>query len=63
VVAAPVAWFLNNLWLEQIANRVAFGPALIGLSTAVLLALAVLAVGSQTLWATRANPVDSLRWE
>jgi putative ABC transport system permease protein len=62
-IATPAAWFLNNLWLEQIANRVTFGPALIGLSTATLLALAMLAVGSQTLRATRANPVDSLRWE
>ena len=63
MIATPTAWLLNNLWLEQIANRVAFGLPLIGLSTAALLTLAILAVGSQTLRASRANPVDSLRWE
>jgi hypothetical protein len=38
----------NNLWLEQLPNRVAMGPLLVGLSATALLVMALLAVASQT---------------
>jgi ABC-type antimicrobial peptide transport system permease subunit len=63
VIASPASWLLNSLWLEQLGNRATFGPTLIGLSAATLLAMALLAVGFQTLRATAADPLDSLRRE
>ena len=62
-VASPLAWVLDNLWLEHLANCVALGPSLIGGSTAALMALAILAVGSRTLRVMEINPVDNLRQE
>jgi putative ABC transport system permease protein len=63
VLATPIAWFGNNLWLEEFANRASFGVPLLAASTLIMLGLAVLAVGSQTLRAALADPVKSLRYE
>jgi putative ABC transport system permease protein len=63
VVATPAAWLINNLWLQAIANRVAFYWWVIGLGILSTLALAFATIGSQTIKAARANPVESLRYE
>jgi putative ABC transport system permease protein len=63
VVAAPAAWLINNLWLQAIANRVAFYWWIIGLGILSTLALALATIGSQTIKAALANPVEVLRYE
>jgi len=63
VVATPAAWLINNLWLQAIANRVEFYWWVIGLGILSTLALALATIGSQTIKAALANPVDSLRYE
>ncbi|HEY0656303.1 MAG TPA: ABC transporter permease [Chryseosolibacter sp.] len=63
MIGAPLAWFVNTLWLEQIAYHTTVGPAVIGLSIFVLSIFAVLTIGSQTVRATFVNPVDNLKNE
>ena len=63
VVAAPLSWFLNNLWLQQFATRASFGIGIFGPSLFVLIFLAGMAIVSQTARAALANPVNALRYE
>ena len=60
-IAVPLSYFVNNLWLRKFPNRVgiSFGIVLIGV--AIMLALGLLTIGSQTIRAARRNPVNILR--
>jgi putative ABC transport system permease protein len=62
-VATPLAYVINNLWLDFFANRITFGPGILGLGIGLMLAISLLTVFSQTWRAARANPVNSLRSE
>ena len=62
-VGAPISFFINNLWLERFPNRVDFGFATIFIGTMVLLILGFLTIGSQTIRASRQNPVEALKAE
>jgi len=63
VIAVPLAYLINNLWLQHMAYRVemSLGVVLIGVFT--LLALGLITIGSQTLRAAYVNPVDKLKSE
>jgi putative ABC transport system permease protein len=63
MVGVPLAWFINNLWLELIAYRteISFGVIISGV--AILLALGAITIGSQTVRAAFANPAENLKNE
>lgn len=63
VIAVPIAYFLNNLWLQEFAFRVPISLGVIGFGVFILLVLGILTIGSQTYRATTINPVDHLRNE
>lgn len=63
VIAAPLSYFVNSLWLDNIANRVDFGIWTVIVGCLIMLTLGIITIGSQTLIAARKNPVDSLRSE
>lgn len=63
VIGAPLSYFINNLWLQKLPNRVEFGFGTVILGTCVLLVLGLITIGSQTLRASRSNPVDALKIE
>lgn len=63
VIATPIAYFMNNLWLEFFATRVNFGVGILGLGILIMLVISLLTVFSQTWQAARANPVESLKNE
>ena len=63
VLAVPLAWFVNNLWMQQFAFRVGLGPSVFVLGVGALLVLALATIGSQATRAALANPVDTLRYE
>lgn len=63
VIAVPIAYFLNNLWLQEFAFRVPISIGVIGFGVFILLILGILTIGSQTYRATTINPVDHLRNE
>ncbi|MBX7125096.1 MAG: FtsX-like permease family protein [Cyclobacteriaceae bacterium] len=63
LIGAPLSFFLNNLWLQQLPNRVEFGIGTILIGTGMLLALGLLTIGTQVLRASRENPVHALKAE
>jgi putative ABC transport system permease protein len=63
LIAAPLSFFLNNFWLQNFPNRVAFGWGTVFLGTLILLGLGLLTIGSQTIRASRRNPVEAIRME
>ncbi len=63
LVAWPLAWWGMRLWLEGFTFRIDLSPWLLLVPTAIVLVVALLTVGTQTLRAARSNPVRSLRSE
>jgi putative ABC transport system permease protein len=63
VIAWPVAYYAMSRWLGNFAFRVGIGWGVFLVAAGAALAVAALTVGSQTLRAARANPVESLRYE
>lgn len=61
VLALPLAWFVNGLWLDALPFRVDLGVPVFALGAGVMLALALVTIGSQATRAARTNPVETLR--
>jgi len=63
VLAVPAAYFLNNLWLQQLAYHVSVDAATILIGVIALLVFSIVTIGSQTWRAMYVNPVDNLKGE
>ena len=63
IIGAPLSYFINNLWLQTLANRVEFGFGTVFWGTSVLLMLGLITIGSLAIRASKSNPVDALRAE
>jgi ABC-type antimicrobial peptide transport system permease subunit len=63
VIAAPVAWFAMDKWLQGYGYRVDMGWTVFTASGALALVIAVATVSYQSVRAALANPVKSLRSE
>ncbi|MCU0356624.1 MAG: ABC transporter permease [Cyclobacteriaceae bacterium] len=63
VVAAPLAWWLGNLYLSQFVYRIELGPVLFLSGIGLTLLIAMITVGYKSFRAATVNPVDSLRYE
>ncbi|MDF9799964.1 ABC-type antimicrobial peptide transport system permease subunit [Catalinimonas alkaloidigena] len=63
IIGIPTAYFLNSLWLNNLAYRTEIGVGSILLGSASLLVLGMLIVGSRALKLAFVNPVSSLRNE
>lgn len=63
LIAAPFAWFVMNLWLEDFAYRITLGPAIFIMGFGITLTIAILTVGYKSLKAAIVNPVKALRYE
>lgn len=61
LLAAPVAWFANHLWLNQFPLRTTMSPWLFGGVVAVMVAVVLTVVGSQTFRAANSDPVKALK--
>jgi putative ABC transport system permease protein len=62
-IGVPVSYFVNNLWLRQLTARVEFGWGTVLTGVLVMLVLGIITIGSQTLRASKANPVKSLKMD
>ncbi len=62
-IAVPAAYFINNLWLEQMAYHVAVDLPTILAGISALVVLGALTIGSQTYRAAFINPVENLKSE
>lgn len=63
VIAAPVAWFVMNNWLDNFAYRVDVGLFTFLVAVAASFAIAAITIAHQAVKAALANPVKSLRTE
>jgi putative ABC transport system permease protein len=63
MIGVPLAWFINNLWLQLIAYRTELTTGVICSGIGILLKLAMGTIFSQTIRATSLNPVDNLKCE
>ena len=63
LIATPIAYFLNNIWLQNFAIRINFSIWILGFGIFLLLIFGLLAIGSQTLKAALSNPANTLRDE
>lgn len=63
LIAAPLSYFINKLWLDNLPNRVDFGFGTVAIASLLILFLGLITIGSQTLRAARRNPVESLKDE
>ncbi len=62
-IAAPIAWLGMNKWLENFAYRTDISWWIFGLGISIMLLIAIITLGFQTIRAAIANPVKSLRSE
>lgn len=63
VLAAPLAWWVMNLWLEGFAYKISIGAWIFIAGFLITLLIAILTVGYRSMRAATANPVKSLRYE
>ncbi|MGK7389175.1 MAG: ABC transporter permease [Candidatus Cyclobacteriaceae bacterium M2_1C_046] len=63
LIAVPVAYFLNDIWLQHIAVRVNMNVEVIALGIGIILLFGIITIGSQTLRASLLNPVKFLKDE
>ena len=62
-IAAPVAWFTMNKWLQNFVYKTDFNWWIFMLSGIIALAIALLTVSWQSWRAATRNPVEALRYE
>jgi putative ABC transport system permease protein len=63
LIAAPLAWYTMNAWLQGFAYRIELSWWIFVLAGVISLAIALLTVSYQAVKAAVANPVKSLRTE
>ncbi|CAN5239529.1 ABC transporter permease [soil metagenome] len=63
IPAAIVGWYASDWWLQGFAYRVAVSPLVFILSGLAAMLIAWVTVGYQSIKASAANPVNSLRYE
>jgi hypothetical protein len=62
-IAAPLAWWAMNKWLQDFAYRTTFSWWIFAISGALMLIVALMTLSIQTIRSAVANPVNSLRTE
>ena len=62
-IAVPIGWYFLNKWLQGYVYRAPLSWWIFPMAGLLSIAIAMLTIGFQTLKASRANPVDSLRME
>lgn len=63
LIAVPLTYFINNLWMQNFANRIELGAGIFLSGVVIMLVLGLVIIVSQTFNAARSNPVESLKDE
>jgi putative ABC transport system permease protein len=63
IISLPIAYLLNNVWLQFFVSRVQITPLILLTNVLILTAMCFLIVFSQAWRVSRANPAKSLRSE
>jgi putative ABC transport system permease protein len=62
-IGAPLSFFINNFWIQKFPNHVELGLGTVLIGTSTLIIMGLITIGSQTLRASKANPVEVLKSE
>jgi putative ABC transport system permease protein len=63
LLALPMSWYVNSLWLERMAYRITLQPWYFVVGAFIVSLVALLTIGFQILRVIRVNPATSLRNE
>lgn len=63
IIAAPLAYYAMQQWLQDFEYRITLGPAVFAAAVMASLIIAGATVGYQVFRAARANPADALKYE
>jgi len=63
IIAAPLAWYMMNYWLQNFHYRIRIGIGVFELAVLISVLIALITVGYKSMRAALANPVKSLRTE
>ncbi|OFX85809.1 MAG: hypothetical protein A2W99_05435 [Bacteroidetes bacterium GWF2_33_16] len=63
IIAVPLAYFINNAWLQYISNHAPFGFGTIFTGIFIIVLFGMITIASQTMKAANTNPSNSLRYE
>ncbi len=63
IIAGPLAYLINNMWLQYVSNHTPFGFGIIFTGIFIIIGFGMLTIASQTLKAANTNPAQSLRYE
>jgi putative ABC transport system permease protein len=63
LIAAPLAYYVMNSWLDYYAYRITIGPFVFFIAVLTSIGIALITVGYKSLRVAQANPVLSLRDE
>ncbi|HRG07981.1 MAG TPA: ABC transporter permease, partial [Cyclobacteriaceae bacterium] len=63
IIAIPIGWYAMDLWLQDFAYRIDIAWWIFALAGLSAFLLAGISIGYQSIKASLANPVDSLRSE
>jgi putative ABC transport system permease protein len=62
-IGTPLAWFINNLWMQNVTNQADIGPLVFLFGILGTAALALLTIGSQAIRTAQAKSIDNLKSE
>ncbi|HEY4335833.1 MAG TPA: ABC transporter permease [Puia sp.] len=62
-IAAPLAWWMMNKWLQDFAYRITIGWWIFALAAVLAMLITLLTVSFRAIRAANANPIKSLRSE
>ncbi|XWN37026.1 MAG: FtsX-like permease family protein [Balneola sp.] len=63
IIAIPTGWYFASIWLKDFAFRINLNPVLFGVTSMIILSVAILTVSYKSIKTATANPVDSLKAE
>jgi putative ABC transport system permease protein len=63
IIAAPLAYLLNNMWFQYMADHVSFGAGTLLFGILLVVFIGLLTIGSQTIRASKTNPAEMLKYE
>lgn len=63
IIAGPLSFMINNMWIQYIADHASFGFFTVFLGLFLIIGFGMITIASQTLKASRTNPANSLRYE